>query len=227
MGPVAGVEVAFDVCGLASLAASFAASCKLSVQVPVENKKRRLYSSSSSGDDESLCSSSELRQAISSKKYWKEMARKLEANKEFLKKQAVSLQRRIESKIFNYTLASSMQASPTKKQSDAAPAQPSCVPEQDFTHLADGSFHLAKGVVLSAASALKIMSARKPTIACNDTAQAIWTSEVLATRSLSGNVAPTERGLGEPPRQPLTPEKVGLVAEMVRYWGRKKCGNVE
>ncbi|KAK8775517.1 hypothetical protein V5799_031139 [Amblyomma americanum] len=231
-----------------------------------KHKKRRLEvsTSSSSGDDESLCSSSELRQAIASKNRWKEKALKLEAREHFLQNQITSLQRCLESKIFHlsgelpqavpescetavneassvHALPAGVQASTEQqlqqniperasasvaKQNSAALLQPSNVPE-DFTHLADGSFHLSKGIVISEANALKILRARKPTLVCKDTAQAIWTSDVLAERSLSGNIAPGKRGLGEQPRQPLTPMKVDVVAETVRYWGRQKGVDVE
>ncbi|KAK8769766.1 hypothetical protein V5799_013766 [Amblyomma americanum] len=71
-----------------------------------KHKKRCLEVSTSSlsGDDESLCSSSELRQAIASKNRWKEKALKLEAREHFLQNQITSLQRCLESKIFQYFL---------------------------------------------------------------------------------------------------------------------------
>lgn len=47
-----------------------------------------------------------------------------------------------------------------------------------------------------------------------DTAQALWSNAVLATRSVSGNVAPKKRALGELPKQQLTPKKVDVVGKL-------------
>ncbi|XP_077511574.1 uncharacterized protein LOC144121981 isoform X1 [Amblyomma americanum] len=81
----------------------------------------------------------------------------------------------------------------------------------DFTYLQDRMFHLTAGIIISSAQAAKILANKKATLVCEDTAQAVWTSEVLATRSVSGMIAPKKRALGEKPKQPLTPQKVDVV----------------
>lgn len=108
-------------------------------------------------------------------------------------------------------------------------------------------FHLAKGVFITSDQALKIMNNKKPTLVGKDTAQAIWTNEVLACRSVNGGVAPNKRTLGETAKKKqLTPEKVEVVvgntvlpspckgsshftffSATVRYWGAKKKVNVD
>lgn len=73
-------------------------------------------------------------------------------------------------------------------------------------------FHLAKGVTVSAVQASKILGNEKPTLVCKDTAQVIWTSEVLVTSSVSGHLPPAKRSLGVTPKKSLTPLKVDIVA---------------
>ncbi|XP_075527076.1 BEN domain-containing protein 5-like [Dermacentor variabilis] len=96
------------------------------------------------------------------------------------------------------------------------------MPEKDFVHLPDGSFHLAEGVIVSATQAAKISNNKKPTLVCKDTAQAIWGTDGLVNRSVSGIAAPKQRAAGELPKQPLTLKKVNIVTAAVRYWGQLK-----
>ncbi|XP_077511579.1 uncharacterized protein LOC144121981 isoform X2 [Amblyomma americanum] len=95
------------------------------------------------------------------------------------------------------------------------PPTPECAAlaakKPDFTYLQDRMFHLTAGIIISSAQAAKILANKKATLVCEDTAQAVWTSEVLATRSVSGMIAPKKRALGEKPKQPLTPQKVDVV----------------
>ncbi|KAH6942674.1 hypothetical protein HPB50_009225 [Hyalomma asiaticum] len=74
----------------------------------------------------------------------------------------------------------------------------------------------AEGLRVSNAQAAKILGNKKGKLVCKDTAQALWSSSVLAKRSVKGNVAPKKRALGELPKQQLTPEKVDVVAAIVR-----------
>lgn len=62
--------------------------------------KRAHPETSSSESDDSLCAKSELRSALAEKKIWKDKALKLEDDKQFLLGQVSSLQRCLESKIF-------------------------------------------------------------------------------------------------------------------------------
>ncbi|CAN7947975.1 unnamed protein product, partial [Ixodes hexagonus] len=64
------------------------------------SKRLRQESVSSSGEDDSLCSTTKLRQAQAEARAWKTKARQLEEEKQFLKEQVSSLQRCLESKIF-------------------------------------------------------------------------------------------------------------------------------
>ncbi|KAH6925625.1 hypothetical protein HPB50_008073 [Hyalomma asiaticum] len=73
-------------------------------------------------------------------------------------------------------------------------------------------FWCYKGYCVSNAQTAKELGNKKGKLACKDTAQALWSSSVLATRSVSGNVAPKKKALGELPKQQLTPEKVDVVA---------------
>ncbi|KAH7973576.1 hypothetical protein HPB49_002805 [Dermacentor silvarum] len=86
----------------------------------------------------------------------------------------------------------------------------------------DGFFHLKDGFCVSGAQAAKIFGNKKGTLVCKDTAQALWGSAILATRSISGNVAPKKRALGELPNQQLTPKKVDVVVATVQHWGKEK-----
>ncbi|KAH7965266.1 hypothetical protein HPB49_005698 [Dermacentor silvarum] len=81
----------------------------------------------------------------------------------------------------------------------------------DFSYMGDGFFHSTDGFCVSGAQAAKIFGNKKGTLVCKDTAQALWGSAVLATRSVSGNVAPKKRALGELPKPQLTPKKVDVV----------------
>ncbi|XP_077517162.1 BEN domain-containing protein 5-like isoform X3 [Amblyomma americanum] len=88
--------------------------------------------------------------------------------------------------------------------------------------LSSHKFHLTAGIIISGGQASKIMSNKKPSLVCKDTAQAVWGNEVLATRSFSGAVAPKQRALGEKPKQPLTPHKVDVVIATMKHWGTVK-----
>ncbi|KAH6920658.1 hypothetical protein HPB50_028354 [Hyalomma asiaticum] len=77
-----------------------------------------------------------------------------------------------------------------------------------------------EGLRVSNAQAAKILGNEKGKLVCKDTAQALWSSSVLAKRSVRGNVAPKKRALGELPKQQLTPEKVDVVAATVQHRGR-------
>lgn len=91
-------------------------------------------------------------------------------------------------------------------------------PAQDFSYLANGSFHLSKGVVISAVQAKKILANKKPTLVCKDTAHAIWGPEELAKRSVSGIVAPRKKHSGELPKKALSPGKVDVIKGNGRKW---------
>ncbi|KAH7946614.1 hypothetical protein HPB52_001858 [Rhipicephalus sanguineus] len=80
-------------------------------------------------------------------------------------------------------------------------------------------FHLAKGVIITASQAAKVLNNKKATLVCKDTAQAIWGTELLSERSVCGVAAPKARATGQLPKQPLTPTKVDVVAATVRHWG--------
>ncbi|KAH6940246.1 hypothetical protein HPB50_026442 [Hyalomma asiaticum] len=71
---------------------------------------------------------------------------------------------------------------------------------------------MQEGLRVSNAQAAKILGYKKGKLVCKDTAQALWSSSVLATRRVRGNVAPKKRALGKLPKQQLTPEKVDVVA---------------
>ncbi|KAH6947407.1 hypothetical protein HPB50_018812 [Hyalomma asiaticum] len=90
-----------------------------------------------------------------------------------------------------------------------------------IAHLCDNALYsvLRKGYCVSNAQAAKILGNKKGKLVCKDTAQALWSSSVLATRSVSGNVTPKKRALGELPKQQLTPEKVNVVAGLKRNKG--------
>ncbi|KAM7289859.1 BEN domain-containing protein 5-like [Ixodes scapularis] len=100
---------------------------------------------------------------------------------------------------------------------DDQPAQPG-----DFAACMDGPFHLTRGHYISMESAKKIDKNKKPTIVIKDAAQGIWGKKVLQQRTLSGAVGPTKRHLGDLARKQLTPEKISVVADTLRYWGEKK-----
>ncbi|KAH7971952.1 hypothetical protein HPB52_004383 [Rhipicephalus sanguineus] len=106
--------------------------------------------------------------------------------------------------------------------------KPHCitVPERDFVHLSDGSFHLAKGVVITASQAAKVLKNKKAAIDCKDTAQAIWGTELLSERSVYGVAAPKARATGQLPKQLLTPTKADVVTATVRHWGTIKGEDV-
>ncbi|KAH6946444.1 hypothetical protein HPB50_013648 [Hyalomma asiaticum] len=81
------------------------------------------------------------------------------------------------------------------------------------------------GLRVSNAQAAKTLGNKKGKLVCKDTAQALWSSSVLAKRSVRGNVAPKKRALGELPKQQLTPEKVDVVAGMGGGRARKGGSN--
>ncbi|XP_077491358.1 BEN domain-containing protein 5-like isoform X1 [Amblyomma americanum] len=100
-------------------------------------------------------------------------------------------------------------------------------PTGEFCYMEDGSFHLKKGIVISGACAEKIFKNKKPTLVIKDTAQAIWGNDVLVTRSVTGTACSKKRALGELPKQPLTPEKLLVVSETLKYWGVQKSVSTE
>lgn len=65
------------------------------------------------------------------------------------------------------------------------------------------------------------MSNRKATLVLKDTAQAIWGSQILATKTVTGTVAPRKKSHGEAAKEPLTTEKVAVVAS--NYSGNTSC----
>lgn len=67
-------------------------------------------------------------------------------------------------------------------------------------------FHLQKGYHTSGTQAAKILNNTKATLVCKDNAQALWTNEVLATRSISGKSAPTKWATGMLPKKQLAPQ---------------------
>lgn len=82
-----------------------------------------------------------------------------------------------------------------------------------FLHyFAFSQFHLTKGVTISGVCAKKIFGNKKATLVVKDAAHAIWGSNVLASRSVTGTVGSRKRALGEQPKQPLTPEKLLVVS---------------
>lgn len=234
--------------------------------------KKPHWECDTSSSDESLISSAELRKEIAEKKMWKERSLKLEKENEVLLEQVASLQRCLESKIFQvealHRRNNSMegegihaklghvakgrgkmeQAISTSQEGDhisrvitedddlhvdkndqgnAQDHFPSIpVPGKDFVHLPDGSFHLAEGIVISANQAAKILNNKKATLVCKDTAHAIWGTDGLLNRSVSGVAAPKLRAAGELPKQPLTPTKVNVVTATVRHWGQLKGEDV-
>ncbi|KAK8785101.1 hypothetical protein V5799_008533 [Amblyomma americanum] len=101
------------------------------------------------------------------------------------------------------------------------------LPREDFTYLDDGSFHLSKGIIITAAGAAKILQNKKGTLVCKDAAHAIWGPDTLAVRSVRGVVASTKKALGEEPKQPLTPEKIGVIVATVKHWGLQRGVDVD
>nr|XP_037290598.1 BEN domain-containing protein 5-like [Rhipicephalus microplus] len=71
----------------------------------------------------------------------------------------------------------------------------------------------------------KIFGNKKATLVVKDAAHAIWGSNVLASRSVTGTVGSRKRALGEQPKQPLTPEKLLVVSETLKHWGQQKDVN--
>ncbi|XP_040078899.1 uncharacterized protein LOC115310953 [Ixodes scapularis] len=122
--------------------------------------------------------------------------------------------------------ACQVSAGPAGPARPAGPAGPEAVAAKSpapvppaFTHLPDGTFHLTKGIVISSGQAAKIFRGKKPTIVGKETAQAIWTNAVLATRSVTGTTCPQKRAAGEPAKPPLTPEKIDVVQAAISFWG--------
>ncbi|KAH6919895.1 hypothetical protein HPB50_029117 [Hyalomma asiaticum] len=181
-----------------------------------QSPKKTRWSTETSSGDESLISSAELRREIAEKKMWRSRAEKLEKQNELLLEQVASLQRCLESKIFQVEAIHDHGYSVEAKEIRVPPVKQAAVgrtvPEGDFVHLPDGSFHLTKGIIITASQAAKILSNKKPTLVCKDTAQAIWGTDGLAERSVCGVAAPKARAAGELPKQALTPRKVDVVA---------------
>ncbi|CAN7975588.1 unnamed protein product, partial [Ixodes persulcatus] len=205
---------------------------------PSERTHRAQSVISSSDEDDSLCSKTELRQAQAETRAWKTKARRLEEDKKFLMEQVSSLQRCLESKIFQCKNILEVQlcyncsnekllcqlvglslhsgiagpAVPAGIEAVAAksPAPGKCINYQEYLRKAY-HFHLTKGIVISSGQAAKIFQGKKPTIVGKETAQAIWTNAVLATRSVTGTTCPQKRAAGEPAKPPLTPEKIDVV----------------
>ncbi|XP_070392798.1 BEN domain-containing protein 5-like [Dermacentor albipictus] len=97
----------------------------------------------------------------------------------------------------------------------------------NFTHLNDGTFHFAKEVVVRAEAAFKIMRNVKLTLVVKDTAEAVWGNDVLEKKSVTCMVAPRKKCLGELAKEPLTPEKVAVVAATLKHWRAVKNMDVE
>nr|XP_054923567.1 BEN domain-containing protein 5-like [Dermacentor andersoni] len=97
----------------------------------------------------------------------------------------------------------------------------------NFSYLDDGTFYLAKGVVVRSEAAFKIMRNLKPTLVVKDTAEAVWGKDVLEKKSVTGMVAPRKKSLGEVAKEPLTPEKVAVVAATLKHWGAEKNVDVD
>ncbi|KAK8784168.1 hypothetical protein V5799_009467 [Amblyomma americanum] len=230
-------------------------------------KRARASSESASESEDSLCAKSELQEAINQKNFWKKRAKELDEERLFLREQVKSLQRCLESKIFQLDtkLAGAQQADgksatefsctptlPSSEQATAVCTQPTAtpgtsqeqekaansshpaedtevahLPREDFTYLDDGSFHLSKGIIITAAGAAKILQNKKGTLVCKDAAHAIWGPDTLAVRSVRGVVASTKKALGEEPKQPLTPEKIGVIVATVKHWGLQRGVDVD
>ncbi|XP_040069554.1 uncharacterized protein LOC120842484 isoform X2 [Ixodes scapularis] len=93
----------------------------------------------------------------------------------------------------------------------------------EFTYMADGRFHLQKGIVLTSTQAKRVMAHTKPSLVVKETAQSIWTTPGLAVRSMSGQLPASKRASGELPKPALTPEKVNVVEATLHHWaGLKK-----
>lgn len=122
---------------------------------------------------------------------------------------------------------------PRAEQNAATAMAPACRPvitqvdtepamTEDFTFLPDGSLHLQKGFVATPTMAKKLMGNAKPSLVVKDAAQTIWGNPELATRSVTGVLAPKKRGTGELPKPPLTPQKIDVVRATLSYWGAEK-----
>ncbi|KAH6947098.1 hypothetical protein HPB50_017080 [Hyalomma asiaticum] len=96
-----------------------------------------------------------------------------------------------------------------------------------FGFLVAHEFHLQKGYYVSNAQAARTLGNKKGKLVCKDTVQALWISSVLATRSVSDNVAPKKRALGKLPKQQLTPEKVDVVASKFPQCTCHPSGNMQ
>ncbi|XP_072143455.1 uncharacterized protein [Dermacentor andersoni] len=157
------------------------------------------------------------------KKIWKRRALDLQNQNRKLLEQTMTLQRCLQSQIFNYlpetppALRSIPHAEPTASQPAQTEAQ-----KPNFSYTEDGFFHLKDGFCISGAQAAKICADKKGTLVCKDTVQGLWSNTVLATRSVSGNVAPRKRALGELPKQQFTPKKVDVVVVTIQHWGQQK-----
>ncbi|KAL1443912.1 hypothetical protein MTO96_045762 [Rhipicephalus appendiculatus] len=210
-------------------------------------EKRARTPSHSSSEDDSICAKSELQLALKEKRKWKERACDLEKQNRMLIEQLTSVQHCLEAKIFNLEerptcrCAKKCLADCERDHSPAAeaverydpPPTPPCflrasharADKPEFSYTEDGFFHLQKGYQITGTQAAKILNNKKATLVCKDTAQALWTNEVLATRSVSGKSAPAKRATGVQPKKQLTPQKVDIVVATVKHWGR--CKNVD
>ncbi|XP_054923308.1 uncharacterized protein [Dermacentor andersoni] len=190
------------------------------------------------------------------KKIWKRRALDLQNQNRKLLEQTMTLQRCLQSQIFNLEarfkfLPSGGPASPAGSEMAQIPlegdderhdlpetppalrsiphaeptaSQPAQTEAQkpNFSYTEDGFFHLKDGFCISGAQAAKICADKKGTLVCKDTVQGLWSNTVLATRSVSGNVAPRKRALGELPKQQFTPKKVDVVVVTIQHWGQQK-----
>ncbi|XP_077513723.1 uncharacterized protein LOC144124739 isoform X6 [Amblyomma americanum] len=106
-------------------------------------KRARASSESASESEDSLCAKSELQEAINQKNFWKKRAKELDEERLFLREQVKSLQRCLESKIFQLDtkLAGAQQADgksatefsctptlPSSEQATAVCTQPTATP---------------------------------------------------------------------------------------------------
>ncbi|XP_075554629.1 uncharacterized protein LOC142587469 isoform X1 [Dermacentor variabilis] len=238
-------------------------------------------SGSSDSDSDSLCALSELKAAQEKAQVWKARAMEYREERDYLRERVISLEKCLESKIFQlegtlpqqlFQGCSSSKApapsvtvgrleaaakmpkevessdretslgdelacgspgstAPRASQQPMLPPPPSQISNAttvaNFSYLDNGTFHLAKGVVVRPEAAFKIMRNLKPTLVVKDTAEAVWGKDVLEKKSVTGMVAPRKKSLGEVAKEPLTPEKVAVVAATLKHWGAEKNIDVE
>uniref|UniRef100_G3MLG9 BEN domain-containing protein n=1 Tax=Amblyomma maculatum TaxID=34609 RepID=G3MLG9_AMBMU len=234
------------------------------------SKRTRRQSAGSSDTDDDLCSKSELQEMKRQKDFWRSRAQELQADNSFLKQHIQSLQKCLESKIFDVERAQDLHTgskgtiaapsaiaaaeSPMEEAMEVqnmpwsqVPHSPSAEPRQreewqcrpesqhvltapvpsgDFIFMEDGSFHLTKGIIINGSAAEKILQNKKPTLVVKDTAQAIWGTDVLMERSVTGTAYSRKKASGEKPKPPLTPEKLQVVSATLKHWGALKAVDV-